>query len=267
MKLRRAHPQAALGPADDQTGPPSAPAPIEDLSPVVDKDEGLRLLLAPSAADRITPSRRRLPHYSQVVSWSKIALPAIAVVLAALVIIWPQLERAGDDAFSFGISTISERGVNLEQVVNARFFGTDTDRQPYSVTADLAEETEPGSRVVRLDHPQADIALNDGAWMMMTAQEGLYHQQSSLLQLRDNVSVFHDGGYELHTESASIDMPAGMAQGESPIQAQGPFGTLTAEGFIINRQAKTVTFTGKAHLVLRDNAATIPAPAPLQEER
>jgi lipopolysaccharide export system protein LptC len=225
--------------------------------------DGLGLLFGTSAGERMASSRRRLPQYSQVVSWGKIALPAIAVVLAALVVIWPQLERVGDDAFSIGITAIGQRGVNLEQVVNARFFGTDSDRQPYSVTADLAEETEPGSRVVRLEHPQADIALKDGAWMMMTAQEGLYHQQSSLLELHDDVSVFHDGGYELHTERATIDMPNGKAEGDRAISAQGPFGTLQAEGFRIDRQAETVMFTGKARLVLRDGAATLPTPDPV----
>lgn len=243
----------------------------QSLTPPPDRTEtqtgdDLGALLAPTANDRATvAARRRRPRYSQLVSWGKVALPAVAVVLAALVVIWPQLERVGDDAFSIGIASIGRRGVNMEQVVNARFFGTDSDRQPYSVTADLAEETEPGSRVVRLEHPQADMTLNDGAWMMMSAQQGLYHQQTSLLELSDQVSLYHDQGYELHTDQATIDMPHGKAEGSSPVQAQGPFGTLRAEGFKIDRQAETVTFTGKAHLTLREGTVgPAPASAPSQ---
>jgi lipopolysaccharide export system protein LptC len=43
---------------------------------------------------------------------------------------------------------------------------------------------------------------------------------------------------------------AGAAQGNQPVAAQGPFGTLTADGFRLTDRGQVVLFTGKARVVL-----------------
>lgn len=194
------------------------------------------------------------PGYSRFVALMKLALPLVALVLVMLVVLWPQLQERAADMFTVGFADLDGRMAESQRLVNARYYGTDAEDQPFTITADLATETAPGSRVVRLDNPKADIALNEGAWIMLGAAEGLYHQETTVLELAGGVDVFHDAGYELHTSSVTVDMTAGTARGMEPVAGQGPFGELAAEGFRLSRDGRTVVFTGKARVLLHPTA-------------
>lgn len=198
---------------------------------------------------------RRVGRYSRFVNLMKVALPALALLLTLMVVAWPRLQNTASDLFAVSFGTLSGGSVGSQRLVNARYHGTDADNQPFMVTADLAEETEPGSRVVRLTNPKADMTSSDGAWMMMAARTGQYSQDKGDLTLSGGVDLFHDDGYELHTPSATLNLRAGTATGTEPVNAQGPLGSLTAEGFTYDRDAGRVEFTGRARLLLRPDAA------------
>lgn len=208
------------------------------------------------------PAEYRVGRYSRFVNMMKVALPALALLLTITVIAWPHLQNTAKDLFAVSFSDMKGRSVESQRLVNARYHGTDGDNRPFMVTADLAEETEPGSRVVRLSHPKADITLQDGAWVMMGADTGLYHQEGGNLELLGGVDLFHDQGYEIHTPSVILDLRAGTAVGREPVTAQGPLGSLSAEGFIYDRTAGRVEFTGKARLLFRPEAMPQEAPKP-----
>lgn len=194
---------------------------------------------------------RRVGRYSRFVNLMKVLLPAVALLLAVTVIAWPRLQNTAEDLFAVSFGDLGGRNVESQRLVNARYHGTDAENRPFMVTADLAEETAPGSRVVRLTHPKADMTLRDGAWLMMGADSGLYHQEGGALDLLGGVDLFHDQGYEMHTPSVTLDLRAGTAIGREPVTAQGPLGSLSAEGFVYDRSAGRVEFTGKARLLLR----------------
>lgn len=194
---------------------------------------------------------RRVGRYSRFVNLMKVALPALALLLTVTVVAWPRLQNTASDLFAVSFSELGGRSVESQRLVNARYHGTDGENRPFMVTADLAEETEPGSRIVRLTRPKADMTLSDGAWMMMGADSGLYHQEGGELELLGGVDLFHDQGYEMHTPSVTLDMRAGTAVGREAVTAQGPLGSLAAEGFTYDRAAGRVEFTGKARMLIR----------------
>lgn len=204
------------------------------------------------------PTPRRHHRYSRFVNLMKVALPLVAVLLVSAVALWPQLRDLGEDGFSISFADLGREVGLTQRLVNARYYGTDSDDQPYTITADMAEETEPGSSQLRLDNPKADITLNDGAWLMLDADAGLYRQADGVLDLSGAVNLFHDQGYEIHTTAATIDVQAGKAHGDQPIRGQGPFGELEAEGFRLTDTGKRIEFTGKARLLLRPSAEPPP---------
>lgn len=211
-----------------------------------------------TAVPRAARGRAMRAGYSRLVAMLKVALPSLAVVLVTLVVVWPQLQGGGDDAFPLSFAEIGQEAMQSQRLVGARYQSTDDSDQPFTVTADLAEETEPGSGLVRLQHPKADITLNDGVWMLLDAREGLFQQEQETLQLSGGVDLFHDGGYELHTERLSLDVAAGTAASDDPVAGQGPLGTLQSQGLRISDGGKTVIFTGAAKLVLNPDAADAP---------
>ena len=54
----------------------------------------------------------------------------------------------------------------------------------------------------------------------------------------------------MNTESADIDISAGTASGGLPVAGQGPFGQISAQGFLILNKGARIVFTGKSHLII-----------------
>lgn len=193
-------------------------------------------------------------RYSRFVSIAKMVLPLIALILITAVLIWPHL-KVTDNAFRIGFSSIKTTEGEEPSMHNARYFGADKKKQPYSITADLATALGNGVQAVELEMPKADISLEDGTWLVLTAKTGIYERSTEVIDLSGAVNLFHDTGYEFHTEEARLNLAAGTAEGHVPVDGQGPFGLLKAEGFKLYEKGKRIEFTGKAKLTLYPGAA------------
>ena len=193
--------------------------------------------------------RSHSPGYSRFVSMMKFLLPAVAALLVLLVIAWPYLQSQ-DSRFRIVFSALSSGQAEDPAMVNPRYVGTDKSDQTFSITADLAKNLLKGNSEVELEMPKADITLEDGSWLVLTAENGVYARDTKSLNLIGGVNLFHDSGYEFNTSKASIDLERGVAESLEPVEGQGPFGTLTAEGFRLLDKGKTIHFTGKAKMVI-----------------
>ena len=96
--------------------------------------------------------------------------------------------------------------------------------------------------------PKADITTKDGTWLVLTAENGIYAREAKTLKLDGKVNLFHDHGYEFRTDRAQIDLAAGTATGNDPVEGQGAFGHLTATGFQLTNKGRTIQFRGKSKL-------------------
>lgn len=189
------------------------------------------------------------PLYGRFVGLAKVLLPTIATALIAIVVVWPELSEQ-ENRFRLGPAKIDRSDAEKLRMINARFTGVDASKRPFTVTADSADQANPKSSDIVLVSPKADILLGNGAWVALTATDGKFDRESQLLELTGNVNLFHDSGYEFRTESAVFDLTAGDATGTEPVQGQGPFGHLSAEGFQIYNRGERIKFTGKAKLTI-----------------
>ncbi len=187
--------------------------------------------------------------YSRFVTLLKIVLPATAVVLASLVLFWPQLNPL-DSRFRIKAVQVSIDDLENLRMVSPRVVGVDAKNQPYTITATVATQAAGGSEVTDLTSPKGDIALNDGSWIALTAKQGEYNKQTRILNLWDHVNVFHDAGYEIKTERAQANLAAGSVSGDVPVEGQGPDSSLKGEGFRIYDKGAHIVVTGKSRLIL-----------------
>lgn len=201
-------------------------------------------------ADRPLRPRGRNWRYSRYVSLMKVLLPSLAALLIGLMVAWPQLTRQ-DDRFSVGFAKLDPKSVDTLSMVNPRYFGSDDKRQLYTVTADVATQADPSAMVIALESPKADVTLKSGKGVVLNADVGYFRQKDQTLDLMGQVDLYHDDGYEMHTSSARVDLAAGTAQGDQPVQGHGPFGQLDAEGFRMTDKGRLVYFTGHAKAVLK----------------
>jgi lipopolysaccharide export system protein LptC len=197
--------------------------------------------------------RRKRPQFSSLygrfVGLAKILLPTIATALIAIVVVWPELSEQ-ENRFRLGPAKIDRSEAKKLRMINARFMGVDVSKRPFTVTVDSADQANPDSSDIVLVSPKADILLENGVWIALTATDGNFDREDQILELTGNVNLFHDSGYEFSTESAVLDLTAGDATGTEPVEGQGPFGHLSAEGFKIYNRGERIKFTGKAKLTI-----------------
>ncbi len=199
----------------------------------------------------VSPQAPR-PHsqrYTGIVRLLKVLLPAAAIAIAGLVAFWPQL-HSGTGRFRFSSVSIGPEDLENLRMVNPRYTGLDSANQPYTVTAELATQRAVGAEVANLELPSGDIVLTDGAWVWVSADKGVYRHQAHQLELRGHVDLFHDRGYEIHTSMARVDLNAGSAEGDQPIQGHGPDVELSGQGFRIDNRGARMTLLGPARIKL-----------------
>jgi lipopolysaccharide export system protein LptC len=181
-----------------------------------------------------------------LITLTKWFLPILALVLLALIALWPEINRTlGKTRVSIGHLTA---GLDGGRLVDARYKGVDQKGRPYTVTAATARQVDPER--VALSTPKGDITLENGTWMMLNAKSGTFMQHLNQLDLVNDVTLYRDDGTTMHTQAASIDLKAGAAAGSDPVHVEGPFGVLDAQGFAVMDKGAAIDFTGPAHLVL-----------------
>lgn len=193
-------------------------------------------------------------RYSFFVGFMRLTLPAAAVLLIAMIALWPMLNFETGKFRTGFLSSLKLRDVENLTLVKPQYYGRDAKNRPYSVTAELARQDNPESALISLSVPTAEITLADGTWVALSAKTGQLFRKAKILLLKGEVSVFHGAGYSLRTNSARIDLAAGSAVGEQRVVGYGPLGKLVAQGFRIVDKGKCVFFTGRTHLVIRSGA-------------
>lgn len=189
-------------------------------------------------------------RYSRMVGTLRLVLPAIAAILLGLVVAWPRL-TSNDDKFQIGFSQLSPTSVENLSMVNARFYGLNRRNQPFTLTADVATEDEPGSGLIVLDQPKGDFLTSGGKGVYVEARRGFYQQKQQTLDLEGEVNLYHEDGYELHTEKARVDLKTSDVVGNVPVQGRGPQGLIDGSGFRIREKGARVEVTGKSQMNLK----------------
>jgi len=179
----------------------------------------------------------------------KVILPVLALFLVLLIFAWPLLQSE-DLRFRLNFAALSANQKEEPSMINPRFLGIDKENLAYSITADLARNLSIGTPSVELEMPKADISLNDGTWLVLTAKSGVFQEANNTLDLKGSVNLFHDSGYEFQTKNAEINLKEGLARGTEAVRGQGPFGELQGQGFNLLDKGKVIIFTGKSKLMI-----------------
>lgn len=221
--------------------PPATPSRAARPANPVQRLKGLSSRVDEGAAGRVG-------HYSAFVGFMRYALPSVAVVLLSLVVIWPLMSGREE---SFHLSYASkEMDAGALRMIKARYVGTSNNNHPFTVTAAEAIQPETNSDVVVLKDLMADLFGQGERWFAISAREGLFQRPKQLLDLAGDVTLFSDQGHEMHTETAHVDLKAGIAEGDQPVTGQGPFGLLNAVGFRAVQADNTIFFKHRVRLTV-----------------
>ncbi len=192
---------------------------------------------------------RRLQTFGRGHSWFvwtlKFILPLIALAIVGILItrlsVTPQQPLAT-------LPKEEKTTPGQIELIQAKYEGMDEQGRPYTVTADKAVRAMNAPDSVLFDNPVADITLQDKTWVAVKAKNGSFDHKAERLTLKDDVTVFHDSGYEMHAQDLQINLKQKTAVTGLPVNAQGPMGTITAASLSVEDQGDLIVFGGPATL-------------------
>ena len=118
------------------------------------------------------------PRYSRFVGMMKLCLPTLAGVLIIAVVAWPGA-FGQRDGFRISFSRLAGDDGRGLTMVHPRYVGTDAENRPFIVIADSATQDPRDQRLVSLASPEAQITLENGTRLSLTAATGLSNQGRS----------------------------------------------------------------------------------------
>jgi hypothetical protein len=141
-------------------------------------------------------------------------------------------------------------------MVRPRYTGQDDQGHAWEVTADTADQrgTMQSSTLVLNTVAAVWRDVSRSEVFHLTADSGTYDAGGQVLGLSGNVSGTGPQ-MRINTPAAEANMATREVSGTEGVTVAGPLGgydaTLTAQNFVMEANAKTLTFTKNVHLVLR----------------
>ncbi len=135
-------------------------------------------------------------------------------------------------------------------MVKPRLTGTDTKGNPFVISADMAVQDAHNPRKASLKNLEADLSLGKKGWLNARGKTGMVDMAAGRLELAGGIDVFTDTGYELHSNSASMNLKQSVIHGHETVTGQGPDGTLRADTFHADRATNILTLDGHVHMTL-----------------
>lgn len=202
-----------------------------------------------TASDFGTADRRVLEQTAQrsrIVGVLKFALPLAAIGLIVTLAIYSVLYKPGG---SLSIVYASKGTEENTIVMNgARFVGTDKKNEPFELLARKTRQNPDEPALVELTSLSARMTLSSGLGLTLAADSGKLDTANRILVLTGPTTLTSSDGYKITTSEARADLEAGLVTGQHPVLAEGPFGSLSANGFEADRNARTVRFKGRVEI-------------------
>ena len=193
------------------------------------------------------PARRRRAQRRSAVRMAKYVLPLGALALLSSIALWPELSRTIENG-RVTWRRLTALSTVTGQMLRPRYHGLDGQNRPYTVSADTADRDGPNR--IRLAAPVGDVTLQNGTWLLVRARHGDFVQHSNELDLSDAVTLYRQDGTTMNSATATLNLKQGAATSDAFTHAEGPFGTLDAQGFTLVDKGGVVQFHGPARLVL-----------------
>lgn len=202
--------------------------------------------------------------HSNLVRRLRFALPMLALVVLAVVMVWPTLEQSLNRKLIDKVvvpQDVLEQAKTENRVLHANYASVDDKGRPYTISAREAVQEKNNPDSIFLEAPQADIAVNDTENLIISSKHGLYEQAQSHLSLMDDVTMTHSDGTVLKTTLLYFKLGAQSASTHAPVIVTGPRGTLKAAGLDVQNRGDVTIFKGPATLTLQTSSSLKPGEA------
>jgi lipopolysaccharide export system protein LptC len=133
------------------------------------------------------------------------------------------------------------------RMVNPRFVGRDDQGRSFNITARQAAREDADMQRVDLTAPVMMMDLDQPHPKTLTADRGVYDENTRLLRLYGHVRVDDAAASTVVTDEALVDTKAGTVSGVSPIAAQSATGAIQAGSYTATEKGQHIILRGGVH--------------------
>ena len=203
-------------------------------------------------SSRVRTTATEALRYSRFVSLMKrlLSLGAFLIIAAVLAFFFVQRQPR---QLSMSYEMLGQVENDLA-MIKPRLTGADADGNPFVITADMAVQDANNAKKASLKNLEADLALDKSSWINARARTGMVDMAAGRLELRGGIDLFTDTGYELHSDSATMNLKQSVVHGHQPVTGQGPDGAFRANGFHADRNTNLLTLSGNVQMTLHGSS-------------
>ena len=148
----------------------------------------------------------------------------------------------------------SRRDANTPiRMVNPRFFGRDSQGRPYILAAREASRDERSFQTVLLSAPRVDLDVGGPRPSTLTADTGVYHEDSRILLLKGHVRGDKATQGRFATDEAVVNTLTGTVTGPTGLAGETSVGSIHSRGFDVYDKGDRVIFKGGVHARLNSH--------------
>jgi lipopolysaccharide export system protein LptC len=211
------------------------------------------------AAEDIERRRRLLQEFKRHSGRVRVLrrlLPALCVALLTLLVGWATVKGL---LLREGAKTHAEGAIRM---VNPFFQGRTEAGRPFLVRAKTAVRDDVDANKVTLEEPVFTVGADAKDQTTVRAKQGLYRDDTKVLDLRGAVTLDDFRGNHFVTEHALVDTRMGNVDGDTPIQGHGPLGALSASSYAVHDNGLYAHFEGRVRSRIVQHPPAPPAAAP-----
>jgi lipopolysaccharide export system protein LptC len=131
------------------------------------------------------------------------------------------------------------------KMINPVYKGRTADNLPFRITADEAVRFLQNPDETKLVNPVLNfLRSGEVEESMVLALTGLYNSETQVLELRQDVNLKTDDGYDCKTSHARIFVKEKRIEGDEAISCTGRFGRVSGTAYEINDNYEEFVFKG-----------------------
>jgi lipopolysaccharide export system protein LptC len=197
------------------------------------------------APDR--PPRGKARVHSRLVRIMRVVLPMIMIGVIALLVALVAQHAARRQAAAHRDAATPIR------MVNPHFFGRDNQGRAFTLGARQATRDETSFQTVLLSYPSITLDVKGPHPSTLTADTGVYHEDSRLLFLRGHVRADNAKQARFATDEALVNTLTGEVNGSAPLASETSTGDVQSRGFDVYDKGDRVVFKGGVHARLNQH--------------
>jgi len=171
--------------------------------------------------------------YSLFVSWAKIILPMAGIALLSTLFLFAR----NTDQSSLPLAELEEMARSA-RLTGPTFSGITDDGTIFTVSAGVAAPDPADLRVVNIEKIRLLLSDPEGASVEITAARANYDGNTNMVSLLGLTRLVSSVGYSLETRGITADISSGTVTTSGALEAQAPFGEISAGRLTILRDAE-----------------------------